>query len=157
MPYLIWVKSYCRKNRKKTAILEILLSWGQTVDLRSSLRTHWRKSVKRASYRMRFWGRCSSSGSRVMWRFVEKCWKRQNLTFGDLWWSDLWPDLKNDWTSFFMIFGALSNTAYRVTSQSFLPDTEINVGNVLSFICLGPTAFSFKFSRNHFQWTDSQG
>ena len=29
-----------------------------------------------------------------MCRFVEKCWKRQNLTFGDLWWSGLWPDLK---------------------------------------------------------------
>ena len=49
-----------------------------------------RKSVKRV-IECAFPRRCSSSGFRVMCQFVEKCWKRQNLTFGDLW----WPDLKN--------------------------------------------------------------
>ena len=28
--------------------------------------------------------------------FSKKCWNRPNLIFDDLWWSDLWPDLKND-------------------------------------------------------------
>ena len=42
-----------------------------------------------------FQWRCSSSGSRVMCRFVETCWKRQILTFGH-WrplviWSLTWP------------------------------------------------------------------
>ena len=43
--------------------------------------TWWQKSVRRA-IECAFLGRCSSSGSRVMCRCVEKCWKRQN----DLWW-----------------------------------------------------------------------
>ena len=38
--------------------------------------------------------RCNSSSFRVMCQFVEKCWNRQNLTFGYLWWPDLWPDQK---------------------------------------------------------------
>ena len=43
--------------------------------------------------------RCSSfSGSQVMRQIVEKCWNRQNSTFDDLWWPDLWPDLKMDKT-----------------------------------------------------------
>ena len=50
-----------------------------------------------------------------MRQFVEECWNRPNLTFGDLWWPDLWPDLKNDWSSFVMIFDALSNAVYRVS------------------------------------------
>ena len=61
--------------------------------LRSNPRTFQRKSIKRAiecAYLRRF----CSSGSRVMSRFVEKCRKRQNLIFGDLWWPDLWPDPK---------------------------------------------------------------
>ena len=34
----------------------------------------------------------------------KKCWKRQNLSFDDLWWADFWPDLKSDQGSFFMTF-----------------------------------------------------
>ena len=94
---------------KQLPFLEFLLSGGQTVDLRSNLRTYWRSTVTRA-IKCAFAGRCSSSGSRVMCQFVEKCWKRQNLTLLDLWWPDLWPDLKNDRTSFVMIFGTLSNS-----------------------------------------------
>ena len=76
---------------KTLLFLEFLLSGGRTVDLRSKLRICWRKNVKRA-IKCAFEGRCSSSGSRVMCRFVEKFWKRQNLTVGDLWWPDLWPN-----------------------------------------------------------------
>ena len=57
----------------KTAIFKFLLSGGQTVDLRSNLSTSWRKRVKRAIECV-FRGRCSSSSSRVMCRFVEKYW-----------------------------------------------------------------------------------
>ena len=64
---------------------------------------------------MRFPRRYSSSGSRVIYRCIEQCCNRPNLTFGDLWWPDLWPDLKNDTSSFFMIFDALSNAVYRVS------------------------------------------
>ena len=61
-----------------------------------------------------------------MRQFVEKCWNRPNLTFGDLWWPDLWPDLKNDRSSFVMIFDALSNAAYRVSLRG--PGAEIEGG-----------------------------
>ena len=61
-----------------------------------------------------------------MSRFVEKRWKRQNLTLGDLRWPDLWPDLKNDRTSFVMIFGALSNAAYRMSLHG--PGAELEGG-----------------------------
>ena len=91
---LYWVKRYYRKTLK-WLFLEILLSGGQTIDLRSNMRTCWRKSVKRA-IKWAYPGPCSSSGPPVMCRFVEKCLKRQKLTFRDLWWPDLWPDLKND-------------------------------------------------------------
>ena len=37
--------------------------------------------------------------------------------FGDLWWPDTWPDLKNDRSNFFIIFYALSNAAYRVSQN----------------------------------------
>ena len=108
---------------KKLLFSECLPSGGQTVDLRSNLRAQQRKSVKR-TIKCAFAGRCSSSGSRVMCRFVEKCWKRQNLTLLDLWWPDLWPDLKNDRTSFVMIFGALSNAAYRMSLHD--PGAELD-------------------------------
>ena len=58
--------------RTKLQFLEFLHCGGQTVDLRSNLRTFQRKSVKRAD-ECAFSGRCSSSGSRVMGRFVEQC------------------------------------------------------------------------------------
>ena len=69
---------------------------------------------------------CSSSSSRVMDQFVEKCLNRPNLTFGDLWWPDLWPDLKHDRSSFVMIFDVLSNAAYRVSLHG--PGAEIEWG-----------------------------
>ena len=115
MPWLYSVKSYYRKTMftKKRLFLEFLLSGGQTVDLRWNLRTCQRKNCKRAIECSNALQRCSFSGSRVMCRFVEKCWNRQNLTFGDLW----WPDLKNDRSSLFMICYALSNAVYRVSLQ----------------------------------------
>ena len=61
-----------------------------------------------------------------MRQFVEKCWNRPNLTFGDLWWPDLWPDLKNDRRSFFMFFDALSNAVYRVSLHG--PWAELDGG-----------------------------
>ena len=90
-----------KRVSQKWLFLECLLSGGQTVDLSSNMRTFQRESVKRAVECVFPW-RCSSSGSRVICQFVEKCWNRQNLTFRDLWWPDPWPDLKNDWSSFFM-------------------------------------------------------
>ena len=54
----------------------------------------------------------------------KKCWNMPNLTFGDLWWPDLWPDLKNDWSSFVMIFDALSNAAYRVSLRGLGAEIE---------------------------------
>ena len=56
-------------------------------------------SVKRVSRNFDI-GRCSSSGSWVMCLFCRKCWKLQNLTFGDLWWPYLWPELINGRSSF---------------------------------------------------------
>ena len=50
-----------------------------------------------------------------MCKFVEKCWKAQNLTFGGLWWPDLWPDTKIDLSVSFIIFYALSIAAYRAS------------------------------------------
>ena len=71
--------------RKKRLFLKFLLSGGQTVDLWWNLKTCQRKNGKRAIECV-FFPRCNSSGSRVMCQFVEQCWNRQNLTFGDLWW-----------------------------------------------------------------------
>ena len=98
MSCLYWVKSCCWKIAKT-----VLLSGGQAVDLRSKLRTLQRKSVKRAIECV-FLRRSSSSGSRVMCRFIENCWKRRNLAFGDLWWPDLWRDLKIYRSSFVLTF-----------------------------------------------------
>ena len=41
----------------------------------------------------------------------------------DLWWPDLWPDLKNDQDSFVMIFDGLSNAAYRMSLRG--PGAEL--------------------------------
>ena len=62
-------KNVCRK---KMLFLEFLLPGGQTVDLRSNLRTNQRKNVKRA-IECAFAQHCSSFSSRVMRQFVEKC------------------------------------------------------------------------------------
>ena len=56
---------------QKRLFLEFLLPIAQTIDLRLNLRACLRKSVKRA-IECAFPGCCSSSGSRVMCRFVEK-------------------------------------------------------------------------------------
>ena len=39
------------------------------------------------------------------------------MAFDDLWWPDLWTDLKNDRSNFFMMFDAVSNAAYRVSPR----------------------------------------
>ena len=80
---------------KKLLLLEFFISGGQTVDLKSNLRAYQRKSGK-IVINCAFEGRCSSSGSRVMCRFVEKYWKRQNLSF-DLWWPLVGPGSYQDW------------------------------------------------------------
>ena len=74
MSWLYWVKSYYRKTifAKKRLFLEFLLSGGQTVYLRWILKICLRKNVKRA-IECAFPRSCSSSGSRVMCRFVEEC------------------------------------------------------------------------------------
>ena len=79
-----------------------------------------------------------SSGPRDMYRFVEKCWKRQKLTFGShdltfdlktakiyLWlsWPNLWLDLTNNQRSLVMIFYVLFNAAYRVSLHG--PGSEL--------------------------------
>ena len=97
---------------QKRLFLEFLLSGGQTVDLRSNMRAQRRRCVKRA-IECAFSGRFSSAGSRVMCRFVEKCWKRSNLTFGEVWWPDLWPDQKIDRSLSVIIIYAHSIVAYR--------------------------------------------
>ena len=66
--------------RKKQLFLEFLLSGGQTNDLRLNMRTYRRKSVKRA-INCSFQGRCNSSGSGNMCRFVEK----KNVEKGKTW------------------------------------------------------------------------
>ena len=48
------------------------------------------------------------------------------MTFGDLWWPDLWPDLKIDETFSIMIFYALSSDAYRVPLRD--PGAELEGG-----------------------------
>ena len=70
--------------------------------------------------------RCSSSSSRVMRQFVEKCWNRLNLAFGDLWWPDVWPVLKIYRNFPVIIFAALSITAYRVSLRG--PGAELEGG-----------------------------
>ena len=114
---LYWVKSYSRKAvfLVKTVNFRVFALWRQTADLRSNLRTPQRKNVKRA-IECAFLRRCSSSTSRVMRRFVDKCWKRQNLS---LWWPDLWPDIKNNRSSFVMSFTLVRMPliAYRYTAK----------------------------------------
>ena len=34
---------------------------------------------------------------------------REHFNFDDLWWRDIWPDLKNDWSTFLVILDELSN------------------------------------------------
>ena len=113
---LYWVKSNYRKTfiAKKRLFLEFLLPGGQTDDLRWNRRTRQRTRVKRA-IEYAFVQHCSSSSSRVMRQFVEKCWNRPNLNFGDLRWPDLWPDLKVARCLSVIIFDALLIAAHRVS------------------------------------------
>ena len=60
-------------------------------------------------------------------KVFEKCWNKPNLTFGGFWWPDLWPDLKNDRSSFIIISDVLSNAAYRVSLRG--PGAEIERGS----------------------------
>ena len=108
---------------QKRLFLEFLLSGAQTIDLRSNMMPCSRKSFKRA-IECAFARRCSSSGARVICRFVEKCWKRQNLTFGDLWWPDFSPDLKIDWSLSVIIFYPLSIAAYCVSHHDLGAELE---------------------------------
>ena len=60
-----------------------------------------------------------ASSSRGMCRFAEKYWNRQNLTFGDLWWPDLSPDLQNDQSvsSWFLTLFRMPLTRFRYMAQ----------------------------------------
>ena len=87
----------------KRLFLELLLSAGWTLDFIWNLKKRYQKNVKRA-IECSFAHDCSSSSFWVMHQFVEKCWNMPNLTFDDLWWPDLWPDLKNGQISLVIIF-----------------------------------------------------
>ena len=63
-----------------------------------------------------------------MRRFVEQCLNRPDLTFDELWWPDFWPDLKNDQSSFVMIFDGFSNAAYRHRVSLRGPGAELDGG-----------------------------
>ena len=55
---------------------------------------------------------------RMKLSIVEMVENREHFTFDDLWWPDLWPDLKNDQSTFLVILNELSNTAYHVACRS---------------------------------------
>ena len=52
---------------------------------------------------------------RLKLKIVEMVENREHFTFDDLWWPDLWPDLKNDRSAFLMILDELSNAACRMS------------------------------------------
>ena len=43
---------------------------------------------------------------------------REQFDFDDLWWPDLWPDLKNDRSTFVTILDELSNAAWGMSLRS---------------------------------------
>ena len=100
-----WVKCYYRKTfiEKRLFFSFCSLEAKPLILNQIYLRAYKRKSVKR-DIECAFAQHCSSFSSPVMCQFVEKCWNRPNLTLGDLWWPYFWPDLKNDQSSFVMIF-----------------------------------------------------
>ena len=67
-----------------------------------------------------------------MRQFVKKkMLKRPNLTFDDLWWPDIWPDLKIDRSSFVMLCDALLNPAYRLSLRG--PEAELEGVSTTSY------------------------
>ena len=55
---------------------------------------------------------------RLKLRIVEMVENRKHSTFDDLWWPDVWPDLKNDQSTFLIVFDELSNAACRMSLLS---------------------------------------
>ena len=55
---------------------------------------------------------------RLKLRIVEMVENREHFDFDDLWWPDLWHDLKNDRSTFLLILDELSNAAYRMSLRS---------------------------------------
>ena len=55
---------------------------------------------------------------RLKLRIVEMVENREHFDFDDLWWPDLWPDLKNDRCTFLLILDELSNAACRMSLRS---------------------------------------
>ena len=92
MVYLYWVNSYYRKNhfyRKKRLFFSFCSLEAKPLILDQIWGNIEKKSKRGIEGALA--QHCSYSSSRVMRQFVEKCWNRPNLTFGDLWWPDLWP------------------------------------------------------------------
>ena len=57
---------------------------------------------------------------------VEIMKNRVNLTFDDLCWPDLWPEVKKDGSTFVIILNELSNAAYRMPLRG--PRAELEGG-----------------------------
>ena len=114
-----WVKNYYRKTffSQKRLFLEFLLSGGQTVELGSNLRAFQWKSVKELS-NARLRRTLSLLVPELCASLSKNGWNRLNLTFGDLWWPDLWPDLKNDRSNFVMIFDAFREKSRNLGDKS---------------------------------------
>ena len=114
--YRIRNKSYCRKtiSVQKCAILTFndvrrLNGWPEPKP-KCILTKELDKSC-----RMLFPRLSSYSSFRATAAFIRKCRNRPNVTFDDLWWPHFWPDLKNDRSTFVMIFDELSNAAFPVS------------------------------------------
>ena len=85
----------------------------------------WRRALKELSNALS----CGAVGLLIpeLWADLYKnVEKGQNLIFGDFWWPDVWPDLRNDRGSFIMIFDAFSNTTYHVSLHG--PEAELEGG-----------------------------
>ena len=128
MSCLLWFKITCRFfSQKRPFYVEPLLFGEHTIDLRWNLKRHIKERALKKTTKCAYLWRCSSSDSREMRRIVEKCWRSENLAFDNLWWPGLWPDLRNDWSRFVLIFDAFSNASYRVYPHG--PVAVLNVWN----------------------------
>ena len=65
---------------------------------------------------------------RLKLRIVEMVENQEHFTFDDLWWPDLWPDLKNDRSTFLMHLDELSNAASRMSLRSSGAELDGGVG-----------------------------
>ena len=65
---------------------------------------------------------------RLKLRIVEMVENREHFDFDDLWWPDLWPDLKNERNTFLLILDELSNAACRMSLRS--SGAELDGGGV---------------------------